>query len=150
MAAFKQHCAFGFWKASLMSDPRKLMSTVGKTAMGHFGQIKSVADLPSDAILKRYIKEAVKLNDDDAKLPTRAKPSDKKELKVPDYFMKALSKNRKALKTFEGFSYSNQKEYVEWVTEAKTEETREKRLSTAVEWMAEGKVRNWKYVNAIG
>ncbi len=133
MAAFKQHCAFGFWKASLMSDPNRLLSTVGKTAMGHFGQIKSVADLPSDPILKRYIKEAVKLNHEEAKLPKRAKPS-------------ALSKNKKALKAFESFSYSNKKEYVEWVTEAKTEETREKRLATSVDWMAEGKVRNWKYV----
>ena len=71
--------------------------------------------------------------------------SKKKDLEVPDYFTAALKKNKKALATFEGFPYSKKKDYVEWVTEAKTDETREKRLKTSVEWMAEGKGRNWKY-----
>ena len=70
----------------------------------------------------------------------------KKELKILDYFMKAVKKNKKALKTFEGFSYSHKKEYVECLKEAKTEETRNKRLATSVEWMSEGKIRSWKYL----
>jgi uncharacterized protein YdeI (YjbR/CyaY-like superfamily) len=144
MASFKQHCAFGFWKASLMSDPHKIFSQ-GDTAMGHLGQIKSLADLPSDKILKEYIKEAVKLNQAGIKLPAKT-PSAEKKLTLPGYFKKALSKSKKALKTFEGFSYSHRKEYIEWITEAKSEETRDKRLVTAIEWMAEGKSRHWKYV----
>lgn len=144
MASFKEHCAFGFWKAALMSDPNKLFD---KDAMGQLGQIRSIKDLPSDKILTSYIKEAVKLNIDDVKL-VKAKPSDKKELEVPAYMMKALKANKKAWKTFEEFSYSNKKEYVEWVTEAKTESTRDKRLETAIEWMSEGKIKNWKYAKS--
>ncbi len=146
MAAFKEHCAFGFWKASLMKDSSKF-SQVGETAMGHLGKIRSLDDLPADKILLGYIKEAVKLNEDGVKLPSKPKSStEKKALVVPEYFMKSLSKNARALKTFEGFSYSNKKEYTEWITDAKTEETRKKRMATALEWMAEGKIRNWKYV----
>jgi uncharacterized protein YdeI (YjbR/CyaY-like superfamily) len=66
--------------------------------------------------------------------------------KAPADLMAALRKSRPALKTFEGFSPTQQREYIEWVTEAKTDETRQRRLATAVEWMAEGKIRNWKYV----
>lgn len=144
-AAFKNHCAFGFWKASLMSDPHDLFEKESKTSMGILGQIKSLADLPSDKILSDYIKEATRLNKEEIKRPVR-KPSVKKELHIPDYFFEAIGKNPDALKTFEAFSYSNKKEYVEWVTTAKTEETREQRLATTVEWLAEGKVKNWKYI----
>jgi len=93
----------------------------------------------------QYIKEAAKLNETGVKLPSKPVKG-KKELKIPDYFLKAVAQNKMALKTFESFSYSNKKEYVEWVTGAKTEETRDSRLATAVEWMAEGKIRNWKYI----
>jgi len=142
-AAFKQHCTFGFWKGSLIVGNNK-----GKTqeAMGQFGRITNVADLPKDSILLRYIQEAVRLNDAGVKLPAKQKPKVKKELKEPDYFMAALRKNKKALASFENFGPSHRKEYVEWITEAKTEETRMKRLETAVEWMSEGKSRNWKYI----
>jgi uncharacterized protein YdeI (YjbR/CyaY-like superfamily) len=146
MASFKHHCAFGFWKATLLSDQRGLLSRMGKTAMGNFGQLKSLADLPSDKILIEYIKEAAKLNEEGIKVPGRSKPVERKPLKVPSYFKKALAKNKRASKIFDGFNYSNKKEYVEWITEAKTEGTRNKRLATSIEWMAEGKSRNWKYV----
>lgn len=146
MAAFKQHCAFGFWKATLLSDRRDLLSRMGKTAMGNFGQLKSMGDLPSDKILIEYVREAAKLNDAGIRVPGRSRLAEKKPLKVPSYFKQALAKNKKALKTFDEFNYSNKKDYVGWVTEAKTEETRNKRLTTAIEWMAEGKTRNWKYV----
>lgn len=146
MAAFKQHCAFGFWLESKMKDPKKILSR-GKerSGMGHLGKITSVKDFPSDKIMIAYIKEAMSLIDKGVKL-TKKKTAPETALKLPSYFSAALSKNKKALNTFENFSYSNKKEYVLWVTEAKTEETRNSRLKTAVEWMAEGKVRNWKYI----
>lgn len=146
MASFKHHCAFGFWKATLLSDRRDLLARMGKTAMGNFGQLKSLDDLPSDKILIAYVREAAKLNEEGVKVPGRSKPAEKKPLKVPLYFKQALVKNKRALKTFDGFNYSNKKDYVEWVTESKTEETRNKRLETSIEWMAEGKTRNWKYL----
>lgn len=146
MASFKNHCSFGFWKAAIMADPHKLMSRVGETAMGSFGKLTAISDLPDEALLVKYIKEAARLNDEGIKLPSSPKKT-KKELKIPAYFIEVIGKNKKALETFENFSYSNQKEYVDWIVEAKTEDTRKKRLDTAVEWLSEGKVRNWKYLN---
>jgi uncharacterized protein YdeI (YjbR/CyaY-like superfamily) len=144
MAAFKQHCSFGFWKASLMSDPEKIL-TQSREAMGQMGQIKSLADLPPDDVLISYIREAVELNEKGIKIPSKAKTTGKKALDIPDYFTTALEENEKASETFENFSYSNKKEYLEWITEAKTEETRNKRMMTAIGQMAEGKSRHWKY-----
>lgn len=144
ITSFKQHCSFGFWKATLMEDPQGILETIGKTAMGHLGSIKNINDLPADKTIVAYIKVAMKLNDEGINV-VRPK-TEKKTLVVPSYLKKALAANKKALKTFEDFSYSNKKEYVEWITEAKTDATREKRLATALEWMAEGKIRNWKYV----
>ena len=142
MAAFKNHCAFGFWKASIMSDPYKLLT--GKESMGQFGKLSSLKDLPSDKILKEYIKEAEKLAKDGVKLP-KAKPAERKEFTIPEAFTKALSKHKKAQQAFDAFSYSNKKEYAEWIGEAKTDATRDKRIATAIEWIAEGKGRNWQY-----
>lgn len=145
MAAFKEHCAFSFWKASLMKDPKLLNNAKSETAMGHLGRITSLRDLPADKTMISYIKEAIKLNDDKVKI-VKAKPVEKVPLIIPDDVKIALKKNKKAQTTFENFSYSNKKEYVQWITEAKSEDTRNKRLTQAVEWMAEGKIRNWKYV----
>jgi len=143
MAAFKEHCAFGFWKGSLIVDEKENKST---DAMGQFGRITARQDLPSKRELLGYIKKAVQLHDEGVKTPARSKPqTGKKELKVPDYFMASLKKNKKALTVFEAFPYSKKKEYVEWVTEAKTEPTRERRLQTSMEWLSQGKSRNWKY-----
>jgi uncharacterized protein YdeI (YjbR/CyaY-like superfamily) len=142
MASFKQHCGFGFWLGSLLKiDARS------DDAMGQFGRITSLADLPGDAKFAQLIKQAMKLQDAGAKVPERAKPVEKKELVIPPAFLAAVKKNKKALATFEAFPYSKKKEYVEWFTEAKTDATREKRLAQAIEWMAEGKSRNWKYQN---
>lgn len=145
MAAFKQHCAFGFWKATLMKDKKLMSNAKSESAMGHMGRITSLKDLPSDKILISYLKEAAKLNDAGIKLPPRPKSKETKELIVPNYFKKLLNKNKKALETFNNFSYSHKKEYVEWITEAKTEQTRKKRIAATLEWLAEGKPRNWKY-----
>jgi uncharacterized protein YdeI (YjbR/CyaY-like superfamily) len=144
MAAFKQHCAFGFWKASIMKDPNKIMQIKDRGAMGHFDRITTVKDLPADKIMIAYIKEAVQLNENGIKLPAKTKTT-QKEIVVPADIIAALKKNSKAKKVFEAFSPSHQKEYIEWITEAKTEPTRIKRLNTMLEWLEEGKDRNWKY-----
>lgn len=148
MASFKQHCAFGFWKGSLLAEKHPELAAAEDPAMGQLGRITALSDLPEDETLLLYLREATALNDQGIKAPNRAKPKPKEErtLEAPDDLMNALRKNPQALATFEGFSYSNKKEYVEWLTEAKSEDTRKRRLDQAVEWMAEGKVRNWKYV----
>jgi uncharacterized protein YdeI (YjbR/CyaY-like superfamily) len=140
MAAFKQHCTFGFWKGSLVlgGDKRDV------DGMGQFGKLQRVSDLPPKKVLVGYIKKAMQLNDEGIK-PARAARVPKPELPVPGYLSTALGRNRKAKATFDGFSPSHRREYIEWITEAKSEATREKRLETALEWMAEGKPRNWKY-----
>jgi uncharacterized protein YdeI (YjbR/CyaY-like superfamily) len=116
--------------------------------MGSLGRLTSLADLPSDAALKKMLKAAAALNDEGVK-PAKRKVTARKDrvLEIPAYFATAVKRNKKAAATFEGFPYSCKKEYVQWVTEAKTEPTREKRLATTVEWLAEGKRRNWKYEN---
>ena len=147
MAAFKAHCAMGFWKASLMPDTDGILGNRDKDGMGHLGKIYSIKDLPKDTVLKKYIKAAMKLNEEGVKLPPRPKPTEKekKELKTPEYFVKELKKNKKAEKVYNDFSYSHKKEYIEWFEEAKTEPTRNKRMAQAIEWIEEGKGRNWKY-----
>ena len=141
MAAFKQHCTFGFWKGSLVVDgDRKDVD-----GMGQFGRLEKVTDLPPKKTLVAYIKKAKQLNDDGVKAPHIAKRKAKPEIEVPDYFRAALKKNKKAQAAFDAFSPSHRREYVEWVTEAKTETTRLKRMETAIEWISEGKSRNWKY-----
>jgi len=144
MAAFKAHCSFGFWKAALMSDATKMKDNQ-KNAMGHMGKITSLKDLPSDKVLIAYIKEAARLNDEGIKLPPRKKTTSKEEVVIPPEFTSALQKNKKAAVTFEAFSPSHKREYIQWITEAKSEDTRNRRMATAMEWIAEGKGRNWKY-----
>lgn len=142
MASFKAHCTFGFWKASLLDGAE--MPRRDREAMGQFGRITSIKDLPDSRTLARLIKAAAALNDTGVKVKrtVRRKPP----MKVPAYFMKALRKHNAAFSTWERLSPSHKREYVEWVTEAKAEATREKRLATAIEWMAQGKPRNWKYM----
>lgn len=139
MVSFKAHCVFGFWKGELVTGDAD-----GEGAMSQLGRLTRVSDLPPKKVLVRYIKRAMALNEQGVKAPRSTKP--KKELVVPDYFVAALRKNKKALAAFEKFPPSHKREYVEWVTEAKGEETRNRRLAQAVEWIAEGKQRNWKYM----
>jgi len=144
MASFKEHCAFGFWKGSLIVGNSGGEAEEG---MGQFGRITKLSDLPSKNVLTGYIKEAMKLNEAGVKKPAPPKPKTPRELVVPDDLAEALQENAVARATFAKFSPSHKREYVEWITEAKTEATRTKRLRTAIEWMAEGKARNWKYMN---
>lgn len=146
MASFKQHCAFGFWKASIMKDKTLSKNSESESAMGHYGKITSLKDLPSDKKIIAHIKDAMMLNEKGIKLPPKKVTKEKKEIAVPVFFLKELKKNKKAFTVFEAFSPSHKREYVEWVTEAKTDETKNRRLETAIEWMSEGKSRNWKYI----
>ena len=145
IASFKNHCAFGFWKGSLMKDEYNLFKD-RSNAMGSLGKITSFKDLPDDEILIAYIIEAIKLNEDGIKLPPKPKANEKPTLVVPKYFIDALQEDPKALGIFQNFSESNKREYVNWLEEAKTESTKQKRLDTAVEWIGEGKPRMWKYM----
>jgi len=142
MASFKQHCAFGFWKQSLLEDAA---FPAEKTAMGSFGRLTSVKDLPDDKTMKKLIGDAMKLNDEGVKVKRAFVSKDKKELIVPDVLLRTLAKNKAAAETFNNFPYSCKRDYVDWITEAKTDATRDKRLATTIEWLAEGKRRNWKY-----
>jgi|CXWL01.1.fsa_nt_gi uncharacterized protein YdeI (YjbR/CyaY-like superfamily) len=143
MAAFKGHCTFGFWKGNLV-----LGSEAAQDAMGQFGRITCLEDLPGDSLIAGYIRQAMRLNDDGVKSRTNtrnAKP--KPAVVVPADLQAALDLNATAQSCFAAFSQSARREYVEWLNEAKRAETRQKRLVQAVEWIAEGKGRNWKYEN---
>ena len=145
MAAFKAHCAVTFWH----KDAQKLIASergTAENAMGALGRIAQLKDLPPDRDLRRYLKLAVELAQ--AGKPARPQRSRKPRpaLPVPDDLAAALQKSAAARKTFEGFSPSHRREYIEWITEAKRPETRAKRLATTLEWLRKGKPRNWAYM----
>ena len=138
MAAFKAHASVGFWKGQLVVGHGP-----GGDAMGHLGRITSVKDLPPKKELVALIRKAAKLNEKGVKVEKKKAP--RPELPVPPELAAALAKNKKARANFEAFPPSHQREYNEWIGEAKREETRAARVKQAVEWIAEGKARNWKY-----
>ncbi|HYV98808.1 MAG TPA: YdeI/OmpD-associated family protein [Gemmatimonadaceae bacterium] len=141
-AAFKAHAVFGFWKHSLVIDAK----TEREDAMGNFGRLTSMSDLPSRRKLSSFIRKAMELNEQGiaARPVRRSKP--KPPVRTPATLAAALRKNAKAAAAYTAMSPSHKREYVEWITEAKTEATRDKRLATTIEWLAEGKPRNWKYM----
>lgn len=138
MSAFKAHCSFGFWERE-GAEPGQA------GAMGDFGRIASLKDLPGRAELRRQIKAAAALLQ--AGAPRAAKPNraPRPQLEMPADFAAALVKVKAAKQHYEAFAPSKRRDYLEWVLEAKREETRAKRIAQAVEWLAEGKSRNWKY-----
>lgn len=140
MSAFKEHAAFGFWKGALVVGRS---AGEDERAMGQFGRLTSVKDLPPKKELVALIRKAAKLNEDGVKVekPKKSRP----ELPVPAELTAALAKNRKARANFDAFPASHRREYNEWIGEAKREETRAARVKQAMEWIAEGKSRNWKY-----
>jgi uncharacterized protein YdeI (YjbR/CyaY-like superfamily) len=140
MAAFKEHCAIIFWKAPLI----KGVPPNGDKSRGSFGRITSVKELPSKKQFTGLIKAAMALNDAGITVK-RPNAGSKPEPKVPRELASALGKNKKAAAVFANFSRSNRREYCEWISEAKREETKAKRVTQAIEWIADGKTRNWKY-----
>ena len=151
VSAFKEHCAFGFWGEEIGKVLRS-EGVVQDGAMGTFGRITSLKDLPSDKKMLGYLKQAAAFVDEGkgqtfmAASRRVAKPP-KPEIEPPSEFLTALKRNKSARKVFEAFSPSCKREYLEWIVEAKRPETRDRRIAQAVEWISEGKQRNWKYQN---
>jgi uncharacterized protein YdeI (YjbR/CyaY-like superfamily) len=140
-AAFKAHAALNFWRGQELESSH---ATVG--AMGQFGKIKSVEELPSDAELDRLIREAAGLAKA-APAPRKTKHEPKPAPELHPDFAEALAKSPKARQVLDGFPPSAQRDYFEWIAEAKQDATRQKRIATAIEWLGEGKRRHWKYQN---
>ena len=149
MAAFNTHCAFGFWHPEMeKAVAREGQGGKANAAMGLLGRITKLEDLPDDATLLRLIVEAAKHNESGK--PARPRPPGsprKPELAVPTDLALRLASSAAAGKTFENFTPSQRRDYIEWIDEAKREETRLKRIDTTIEWLSEGKQRNWKYAN---
>ncbi|MEG9437063.1 YdeI/OmpD-associated family protein [Edaphobacter sp. HDX4] len=145
LAAFKAHCSFGLFGAAM----RDLLKKDGfdSDGMGSLGKIATARDLPTDKVLTGYIRQAAAFIDEGSKTMTRPRMAAKPAPEIPVELAAALKKNKVAQKVFDGFSVSCQREYTEWIAEAKRAETKEKRIVQAVEWIAEGKQRNWKYQN---
>jgi uncharacterized protein YdeI (YjbR/CyaY-like superfamily) len=141
MAAFKEHVVFGFWNGAAMDG----LGNAGGDATRRFERITSIDALPTAKTFVGLVRRAAALQDRGVKAP-RMKRAPKAPLTEPDDLLAALKKNRKARTAYDAFSPSHKREYVEWITEAKTSATRKRRLDTAIEWMAEGKPRNWKYM----
>jgi uncharacterized protein YdeI (YjbR/CyaY-like superfamily) len=146
LAAFKNHVSLGFWKGTLMKDPQGIFQDRERTQITAI-RLALPEDIPAKHILAAYIREAVDLNERGVKLPRTGAKTRRKKLIVPDDLAAALNTNAKAATAFGDFSYTNRKEYLEWRTGAKREDTRARRLATAIEWMTEGKPRNWKYMS---
>lgn len=143
MAAFKQHATFGFWHGGQIVGEE---AGRADAAMGQFGRLTDVSQLPSQVVLEGYVRQAMRLIDEGG-VRKAAKPSPRPALAVPPELAAALAAMPAAKATFDAFPPGQRREYIEWITEAKRDETRQRRLAQAVEWMAEGKSRNWKYVN---
>lgn len=143
-AAFKQHVSWGLWKAALLDDPKKAMATDASSPMGG-GKLVSIDDLPDEEYLISLIRQAVELNEKGVKLPARSVPAKKPPIKMPKPFLVALGAAPKAKAFFDTLAPSCRREYLEWITEAKRDETRDKRIATTIDWLSAGKKRNWKY-----
>lgn len=145
MAAFRQHCVFGFWKAPLLTFDGKPLVKKMESGAGQFGKLTSVKDLPAKSKLLKLVRDAARLNESGVAI-ARAPRAPARPVEVPADLKRALHKNAKARAVFAAFPPSRKREYVEWIVEAKTPETRQRRLETALGWMGEGKPRNWKYM----
>jgi uncharacterized protein YdeI (YjbR/CyaY-like superfamily) len=140
MASFKRYAAIVFWKETLV------LGKARKRINEELGRLTTVADLPPKSVLAGYVRKAATLNDAGVKVERVRKPP--KPVRMPADLAAALEKSKKAQAAFETFPPSHKREYVEWITEAKSDDTRARRLQQAIEWMAEGKSRNWKYERA--
>jgi uncharacterized protein YdeI (YjbR/CyaY-like superfamily) len=145
MAAFKAHLGFGFWHQETQGLIERERGDPQSARL--LGNITSLDDLPDDATLARYVKHTMKLLEQGVPSRPSAPAKPKPAAKIPADLAAALKKNKAAAKTFETFSPSHRREYIQWITEAKREETREKRLATTLDWLSKGKPRNWKYMN---
>lgn len=149
MAAFKEHCSFGFWGKEIAATLRESGAAKPGEGMGILGRITSLNDLPPDKQMLAWIRQAAALVDSGnytSPMAGRAERAAKKPVPTPTPdFAAALKKNKQAAKVFEAFSASCKREYIDWIADAKQQATRDRRIAQAVEWIAEGKQRNWKY-----
>jgi uncharacterized protein YdeI (YjbR/CyaY-like superfamily) len=143
LSAYKNHCSFTFIKAGLMTDPRLRDSKLLKPIQRFLGKITTLADLPPDGEFIKLLHEAVALNEQGIKME-RPNAGKSGEMEIPDYFVERLKQNPKAKEIFESKSPSFRKNYLVWITDAKTEMTRQKRIEQSLEWIAEGKGRFWQ------
>lgn len=140
MAAFKAYCTFSFWKETLLQQAGgDIAATVARC-----GRLFAVGDLPSRAAFTKALRRAVACNETGVPLP-RKTPKPRPAIAVPREFAKALARAKVAQRHFAAFAPSHQREYLEWITDAKREETRGRRIEQAIEWLSEGKHRSWKY-----
>lgn len=144
MAGFKNHCSFSLYKAEMMKDKAIQDSIKAGKKFGYMDKVKSIDELPAKKVLLAYIKEAMVINESGVK-KARPKTDKPKLVELPDYFAKALKANVKANKVFNEKSNSFRKEYIVWITDAKTDETRQKRMEQSLEWIADEKGRFWQY-----
>jgi uncharacterized protein YdeI (YjbR/CyaY-like superfamily) len=144
-SAFKRHCVLGFWKSPLLTLNGKPLSAEMESGADQFGKLTSLQDLPARSKLLKLVRDAARLNETGATVP-RAPRSAPKPVQVPDDLSRALHRNARAKAAFQAFSPSHKREYVDWIVEAKTPETRQRRLGIALERLGEGKPRNWKYL----
>lgn len=150
MAAFKQHVSFGLWRSKELPDPDNLFGGNAKASMCNV-KVAEKAELPDDAVWIEYVRAAVARDSESGagkkQKKARAAGSKKAAIPVPADFAAALAKSRKAAAHFDAFPPGKRRDYLEWITTAKKAETRARRIETAVEWIAEGKGKNWKYEN---
>jgi uncharacterized protein YdeI (YjbR/CyaY-like superfamily) len=151
MSAFKEHCSFGFWGEEIGAVLREA-KVLQDDGMGSLGRITSLKDLPSDKQMLGWIRQAagfVASGQYTSPIAARRKvvKAPKPTAEPPTEFTAALKKDKKAATVFAAFSPSCKREYIDWIIDAKRAETREKRIATAIEWIAGGKQRNWKYQN---
>jgi uncharacterized protein YdeI (YjbR/CyaY-like superfamily) len=142
-ASYKNHCSFSFIKAELMQDPRLKESKKLKPVQRFLGKVTNLSDLPEDDDFIVLLKEAVSLNEKGIKTE-RAKSNPPREIEIPDYFIEQLVLNPIAKAIFESKSPSFRKNYLVWITDAKTDATRQKRVEQSLQWIAEGKGRFWQ------
>lgn len=138
MAAFKEHASFGFWMGEAVTGGRE------EGAMGQFGRLRELADLPADARMQELVVRAMALIDEGARRrPSRAAP--RAMPGIPEPLRVALDAHPVARAAFDAFAPSHRREYIEWIAEARREDTRARRVAQAIGWIAEGKSRHWKY-----
>jgi hypothetical protein len=147
-AASPGHASFTFYKQQLMSDPR-LRDNLNLPAIKRFmGRLTSLSDLPDDATLAAMLQEAADLNARGVRLPDRA-PKTPPVIDMPSAVATAvataLAANPAAQAVWDAKSAAWRKDYLVWITAAKTDPTRDARIAEALDWIADGKARFWKY-----
>lgn len=145
MAAFKKHASFSFWLSSKMTDPHNIFIGEANSGMGQFGKVTTINQMPSKEVLFQYIKEAMQLKEAGEKMKSGTQKIPR-QLNIPDAMTHALNNHPVAKANFENFSQSNKNDYIEWISDAKTETTRQRRMTQMLEWLEENKPRNWKYM----